>query len=188
MKKYYSKQNLWSLFLMCAFPLHLWTLLLAFRDISWVAERTNFWDAIGVMSYGMLFAFLESFLVFLVALLLGLLLPSSWGRDKRLAIISMLVFVLAFWAMASQLYALQVWSFPNALLGLLAGSAHPLRYIYLIALFLVVPSVILPILTIYRSEKTLATMLDMIGRFSLLTTVYLMLDFAALIVVGVRNI
>jgi hypothetical protein len=188
MKKLYSKQDLWSLFLMCAFPLHLWTLLLAFRDISWVAERTNFGDAIGVISYGMIFAFLESLLVFLIALLLGMLIPSNWGRDKRLAIISMLVFVLALWAMVPQLYALQTWSFPNSLLGLLAGSAHPLRYIYLIALALVVPTVILPILTIYRSEKTLAKILDMIGSVSLLTMFYLLLDLVALIVVFFRNI
>jgi hypothetical protein len=188
MKKLYSKQDLWSLFLMCAFPLHLWTLLLAFRDISWVTERTNFGDAIGVMSYGMIFAFIESLLVFLIALLLGMLIPSSWGREKRLAITSMLVLVLAFWAMVPQLYALQAWGFPNALLSLLAGSAHPLRYIYLLALALVVPTVILPVLTIYRNEKTLATILDVIGRVSLLTTFYLLLDLAALIVVFFRNI
>jgi hypothetical protein len=188
MKKYYSKQDLWSLFLMCAFPLHLWTLLLAFRDVSWVAERTNFGDAFGVISYGMIFAFIESLLLFLIALVLGLLIPSTWGRDKRLAIMSMLVFVLALWAMVPQLYALQVWNIPNALPGVLAGSAHPLRNIYMIALALIIPSVILPILAVYRSEKTLATVLDMIGRFSLLTVVYLLLDVAALIVVFVRNI
>ncbi len=188
MKKYYSKQDLWSLFLMCAFPLHLWTLLLAFRDISWVAERTNFGDAIGVMSYGMIFAFLESFLVFLVAFLLGMFIPSNWGRDKRLAITSMLAFVLVLWAMVPQLYALQAWSFPNVLLGFLAGLAHPLRYIYLIALALVVFTVILPILIIYRSEKTLAKILDMIGSISLLTTFYLLLDFVALVVIFIRNI
>jgi len=188
MKNFYSKQDLWSLFLMVAFPLHLWTLLLAFRDISWVAERTNFWDAIGVVSYGMIFAFLESLVVFLVALLLGILIPSRWGRDKRLAIVSMLFLVLSIWAMLTQLYALQVWGVPNALLQLLAGSAHPLRFIYLIALAFIVPTVVFPVLTIYRSEKTLAKVLDMIGSVSLLTMLYLFLDFMALIVVVVRNI
>jgi len=188
MKKLYSKQDLWSLFLMCAFPLHLWTLLLAFRDISWVAERTNFGDAIGVISYGMIFAFVESLLVFLIALLLGMLIPSSWGRDRRLAITSMLVLTLALWAMVPQLYALQAWSFPNALLSLLAGSAHPLRYIYLIALAVVLPFSVLPVWAIYKSEKTLTAILDLISRLSLLTAVYLLLDVVALVVVIIRNI
>jgi len=188
MTKYYSKQDLWSLFLMCAFPLHLWTLLLAFRDISWVAERTNFGDAIGVVSYGMIFAFLESLLLFIFASLLGILIPQRWGRDKRLAVISMLVFVLAIWAMVPQLYGLQAWSMPDALPAFLGASAHPLRYLYILILAFVVPTVLLPILTIYRSEKTLATILDMMGRVSLLTMFYLLLDFAALIVVIIRNI
>jgi hypothetical protein len=188
MKKYYSKQDLWSLFLICAFPLHLWTLLLAFRDVAWIAERTNFWDAIGVVSYGMIFAFLESFLLFLLALLCGMLIPLSWGKYKRLAIISMLVLVLALWAMLSQLYALQSWNVPDILLGFLAGSAHPLRYIYFIILAFMVPSVVLPILMIYRSERILRVVLDMVGRISLLTMFYLLLDFMALIIVLFRNI
>jgi hypothetical protein len=99
MKQYYSKQAFGSLFLMYVFPLHLWTLLLAFRDISWVAERTNFGDAIGVVSYGMVFAFLES----------------------------LLIFVLSLWAMTSQLYGLQAWNNPNTITTLAAGSTHPPR-------------------------------------------------------------
>jgi hypothetical protein len=188
MKKYYSKQDLWSLFLMSAFPLHLWTLLMAFRDISWVAERTNFTDALGVVSYGLIFAFLESLVLFLSALLLGILIPVTWGKEKRLAITSMLIFVLAFWAILGQLYALQNWDISGALLGWLAGSVHPLREIYFITLVFIVPTIILPILAIYRSKKTLAKILDMIGRVSLLTMVYLLLDIVALIVVVARNI
>ena len=66
--KRYSKQGLWNLFLICAFPLHVWTIILAFRDFSWVTERTNSWDALGVVSYGLIFALIESVAVFLVAL------------------------------------------------------------------------------------------------------------------------
>ena len=188
MKKFYSKQDLWSLFLMCAFPLHLWTLLLAFRDVSWVAERTNFADAIGVVSYGMIFAFLESLLLFLFAVLLGMLIPVRWGNGKRLSIISMLVFMLTLWAMISQLYMLQNWGIPRALLAFLVESAHPLRNIFLIALVFVTPSAVLPVLMVYRSNKALETISDMIGRISLLTMFYLLLDFMALIVVLFRNI
>jgi hypothetical protein len=187
-KKYYSKQGLWLLFLICAFPLHLWTLLLSFRDISWLAERTNFGDAMGVVSYGLIFAFLESLLVFLFALLCGMLIPIRWGKDKRLAITSMLVFTLALWAIFSQLYALQSWGVPDALIRFLAGSAHPLRYIYFISLVFIVPSALAPILTIYKSEKALKTIMDMIGNISLLTTFYLLLDLVALIIVIFRNL
>lgn len=188
MKKYYSKQDLWSLFLICAFPLHFWTLLLAFRDVSWVAERTNFWDAIGVVSYGMIFAFVESLLFFLLASFCGLLISQWWGKEKRLAITSILVLVLALWAMLGQLVALQDWDVPDLLLGFLVGSAHPLRNIYIIILSFIVPSVVLPILIVYKSEKILRIILDMVDRVSLLTLVYLLLDFMALVIVIIRNI
>ena len=133
-KIYYSKQALGSLFFISAFPLHLWTLLLSFRDISWVAERTNFWDAIGVVSYGMIFAFLESILFFLFALLCGMLIPLRWGKDKRLAITSILALTLALWSILSQLYALRVWGMPDVFIKFLSMSSHPLRTIYFVAL------------------------------------------------------
>ncbi|MBC7877555.1 MAG: hypothetical protein H7Y59_10325 [Anaerolineales bacterium] len=188
MKKYYSKQDLWSLFLICAFPLHFWTLLLAFRDVSWVAERTNFWDAIGVVSYGMIFAFFESLLFFLAASFCGLLISQWWGKDRRLAITSMLVLVLALWAILTQLVVLQSWDAPDVLLGFLVRSAHPLRNIYFIILFFIVPSVVLPILIIYKNDKILRIILDMVDRVSLLTIVYLLVDFMALIIVLIRNV
>ena len=76
----YSRQGLWSLFLTCAFPLHFWTLILVFRDISWLTDRTNAWDAIGVASYGMIFAFTESVVIFLVAALLGIPYAKTLGN------------------------------------------------------------------------------------------------------------
>ena len=97
----YSRQGLWSLFLMCAFPLHVWALLLAFRDISWLTERTNAWDAIGVLSYGVMFALIESVFVFAVIVLLGLLVPASWSKDKRTGLLAVLVLILAAWGMVS---------------------------------------------------------------------------------------
>jgi hypothetical protein len=46
----------------------------------------------------------------------------------------------------------------------------------------------LPILALSKSQKTLAVVLDLIGRISLLTMFYLFLDVAALIVVVARNL
>src|SRR5512146_2668540 len=78
----YSRPGLWSLFVMCAFPQHAWAFVLALRDVSWVADRTNAWDAVGVVSYGLLFALLESLLLFGVMVLLGYLVSGSWDVDR----------------------------------------------------------------------------------------------------------
>ena len=91
---------------MCALPLHAWTLILAFRDLSWLTDRTNAWDAVGVLCYGLLFAFLESVVVFLVASLLGFLTPPRWEPKRRIAVLSIVVLVMSLWAMVTQLFFL----------------------------------------------------------------------------------
>ena len=89
--KQYSKSGLWSLFLICAFPLHIWTFILAFRDFSWVSERTNSWDAVGVVSYGLVFAFIESLMIFLIATLMGFLISQKWEEKQRITLLGTLV-------------------------------------------------------------------------------------------------
>ena len=184
----YSKQELWSLFLTCAFPLHLWTLILAFRDISWVTERTNAWDAVGVASYGMVFAFVESLLVFVVVALLGLLLPKHWESNRRLAFLSLLFLITAIWAIISQL--LFIWNIdlpPQAML-FLARSGHPLRWLYGGSYIVVFLTVLLPVYSFLRSNKLSLLILEFNDRISLLTMFYLLFDLVGLIIVIIRNI
>src|SRR5574342_450210 len=122
--KRYSKQGLWTLFLVCAFPLHVWTIILAFRDFSWVSERTNSWDAIGVVSYGLIFAFIESVVIFLAAILLGFLVSKKWNEDRRLALVGVLVFVTSLWAILSYLFFMLKVSIPGGIILFFATLAQ----------------------------------------------------------------
>ncbi len=184
----YSKKGLWSLFLICAFPLHLWTLIFAFRDISWLTERTNLWDAIGVVSYGMIFAFVESVVIFLVLALLGLILPAQWYSDRRIAFLSLLILLTSVWGMISQL--LLVWSVPLPIqvIQFLRSSNHPLRMLYAACLAVVTPTILIPVYLFMKSKKSIAFMQDLMERLSLLATFYLFFDFVGLIIVVLRNI
>lgn len=173
---------------MSAFPLHVWTLLLAFRDLSWVAERTNAWDAIGVASYGAVFALLESLVVFLVFASLGFLIARPWGQETRLALLSALVLILSSWAIVSQLYFLLDISLPAPIIRLFAQAPHPLRVLYVIATILVAPTVIVPAWWVLRSNKVLRFMRGLIERLSLLTTIYLFFDVVGLVIVIIRNL
>ena len=186
--KRYSKQGLWSLFLICAFPLHVWTIILAFRDFSWITERTNSWDAIGVVSYGLIFALIESVVVFLIAILLGFLISKKWSEDRRITLMGVLVFVASLWAMVSYLYFLLGVSIPGETILFLASLAHPLRFLYAVSLVLVVPTVALPAYFVLRSEKFLKGVQGLFERLSLLTLFYLFFDFIGLIVIVIRNI
>ena len=151
--KRYSKQGLWSLFLICAFPLHVWTIILALRDFSWVSERTNSWDAVGVVSYGLVFAFLESVIIFLVITTLGFLVSKKWNEERRIVLLGILVLLASLWAMAGYLYFMLNVSVPGGFILFFAGLKHPLRALYVISLFFVGLSVTLSAYFVLRSDK-----------------------------------
>jgi hypothetical protein len=185
---HYSRRGLWSLFLLCAFPLHLWTLFLAFRDISWLWERTNLFDAIGSLSYGLVFAFLESLLVFGITVLAGYLISNRWNEEKRIILLGTFVWVLALWSIFFQVANLQEWNLSAGMLTMIAGSGHPLRNLYILALLIVLPSVIVPSGLILFSEKFFQFLMDLQDRLSLLTMAYLFFDAFALCIVIYRNL
>lgn len=184
----YSRQGLLTLFLICSLPLHLWTLLLSFRDISWISERTNFWDAVGVISYGLIFAFFESLIVFILFIVLGYFISTKWSEFKRVTLLCVLAMVLALWAIYNQSYFLWSLSFPDYFLDFLARQQHPLRFLYAFALMAVFLSAITPVLLIFRSEKVFKLMQSLMDRFVVLAAFYIFLDFLALIIVVIRNV
>src|SRR3990172_5960167 len=186
--KRFSKQGLWALFLGCAFQLHVWTIILAFRDFSWVAERTNSWDAIGVVSYGLTFAFIESVLVFVVVVLLSFFISRKWAEERRLALVGILVIITSLWAIAGYLFFMLKVSIPGETIAFLAGLAHPLRFLYGLSLALVLPTIVLPVYLALRSEKFVKGVQALFERLSLLTTLYLFFDVIGLFIVIIRNV
>ena len=187
-RRRYSWKGLWSLFLTCAFPLHFWTLILVFRDVSWLAERTNAADAIGVASYGMIFAFAESTVVFLVVVLLGFLTPIQWEPDRRIAFLGLLFLITSAWGMIGQLLFLWNIFLPAEAIQFLRSSSHPLRIIYVVCLAVVTPTVLLPVYGFLRSNKAVMIMQNLMERLALLATFYLFFDLLGLIIVIIRNL
>lgn len=184
----YSKQGLWLLFLMSVFPQHLWTLIFAFRDMSWLIDRTNVWDAIGNMSYGMVYAFFESLAIFCVFALFGLFTPARWDVNRRVAFLTVLLLTASIWAMISQLlYLWNIW-LPFSWLQFIANTGRPLVMLFLLSLAIVVPTVGIPVFVFIRSKKALSSMLDIMDRLSLLSTFYLFLDVIGLVIILIRNI
>jgi len=184
----YSRQGLRSLFLTCAFPFHFWALLMAFRDISWVAERTNLWDGIGVLAYGVVFALIESIVIFLVVAVLGLFTPVQWRPDRRVAFLGLLILLTCLWGMISQL--LFIWNvfLPAPAVQFLRSSGHPFRILYGACLAVVSSTILLPVYLFMSSKKSVPWMQDLMERLSLLTVFYLVFDFLGLLIVISRNV
>ena len=161
---------------------------MAFRDVAWLTERTNLWDAIGVASYGMLFALLESVVLFLVVLLLGFLIPRQWHPDRRITFLALLILITSAWGMLSQLLFLWNVSLPLPAIQFLRSSAHPLRLLYVGALAVVTSTVLLLVYLFIRSKRSVVFMQNIIERISLLTMFYLLFDLLGLAIVVIRNI
>jgi hypothetical protein len=153
-----------------------------------VTERTNSWDAVGVVSYGLIFAFIESVVIFLVASLLGFLVSKKWSEDHRVNLMGLLVFITSLWAMASYLYFMLNWNFSGETILFIAGLSHPLRFLYAVVLVLVGLTMALPTYFILRSEKFLKGVQALFERLSMLTQFYLFFDIVGLVIVIVRNV
>lgn len=185
--KQYTRQGLFSLFLICAFPVHLWAIILILRDVPWVIERTNVWDAIGVGSYGMIWAFLESAALFLFMMLLGFFTPASWGVKKRVSFLALLVLLLSAWGMLAQLVFIWNLNLPSSAIRFLAESGHPVRIMYAAALAIAVPSIAVPVYLFLRREMMSRSIQRFIEQISLLAAAYLFLDLICLVIVVIRN-
>jgi hypothetical protein len=159
-----------------------------FRDFSWVSERTNTWDAIGVGSYGLMIAFIESLFVFTIAFGLSLLLPQKWSEDKRISIIGAAVLLIAFWAIIGQLYFLMEIHFPSRIIQFTARNSHPLWVIYSAVLVAIGSTIALAGYMLIKSENVQENTLALFERLSTLSALYIFLDFCGLLVVVIRNL
>lgn len=187
-KQLYTGKTLLQLFMVCVFPMHLWTLLMAFRDFGWVALRTDTWDALGLVAYALFVALLESTVVFLVTLLLGLLVPWNWPAEKRAALLGALVLLLSLWSVLAKLYSLYGLPIPAGVLLFLAQAGHPLRYVWGFVFLLVMASVLLPSLWIMRSARLQEGLSSVYDRLVTLSSLYLFLDLLALVIILIRNL
>jgi hypothetical protein len=174
--------------MVCAFPVHLWFLLMVFMDFGWVGLRTNIWDAIGLVSYSLFLALIETVFVFLAAVLAGRLLPAGWESQRRLSLLGLLVLVLSAWSIAAKAFGFFGIRVPAGLLDVLASVEHPLRLLWGFVLMMVLLSVVLPVFWMLRKPQASQAVMSFFDRLVLLSSLYIFLDFAGLAVILIRNL
>ncbi|MBI2332302.1 MAG: hypothetical protein HYU84_09130 [Chloroflexi bacterium] len=152
-----------------------------------MTARTNSWDAVGVVSYGLLFTFFESLIVFLAATLLGFLISSKWDEKKRIALMGVIFIVLPLWSILNQTYFLREMEPSEGVIGFYISTGRPLVALYITALMFTGVSFVLPTYALLTSSKVEKTVLEGFDRLSLLMILYLVFDVAALVVILIRN-
>ena len=191
LKQRFSRKHLLSLFLVSAFPFHLWTIIMLIRDYGWITQRSGTSSFTGVASLAMIYALVESVIFFLLLLVLGLLIPWKWSAERVFTISGFLALWIPIWDMLAQIYRAVDFANPNFLATWLLSTNHPVRYGYPLLIIIILLAVGLTaglIWLVSFKEKVQKIISSIIERITLLSTLYLLLDLAGFIIMAVRII
>ncbi|MFC1936415.1 hypothetical protein ACFLYP_01975 [Chloroflexota bacterium] len=188
-----TKAQYWYLFLLVAFPINLWAILIGLYNLPNYINRTSLWAGIGYFSYSMLAALIETVLVFCTLVLLSLLLPNRWYGKTLLAQLTSLILTVAFWAILGQsIFLYQVDG--NTAIGTLLVNLfphHPLRASYILAAGLLLAIVLSPLAAIFliaNRANLQKAILSLSDRITTLSYFYLAIDIIASLLVVLRNL
>ena len=173
-------------FLVVGFPLHVWALLMVFRDLEFVAERTEMWDAVGYAGYTLLFTLAESLIFAVIVWGLSLLLPRKWSNQRALSVSGSAFLVVA----GASIVDMAFHAFNEARISrqYLYGLENFTALTYALIAAAVVIGIALSVFLILKTkwgEKAFAEIFD---RIILLGYFYLFLDLAGIVIVILRNV
>lgn len=182
----FSKPELLKLFLVCAFPVHFWTLLSIIFEGELIGKR-NLWYFAGFSGYLLLLALLESVLFFLFVVILSFLFPKSWKGQTPLAVASAIGLVLGFWAIGNQAFQYLHVEQPAWFEWVMLRVHYRQRLLYPLFIALIAASAAVPVYVLSAYENIRRAIFPVIENISLLSYLYLGLDLLGLVVVLVRN-
>ena len=161
---------------------------MVFGDFPWLIDQYDLSEAISVWAYALVFALGESLLPFIIMLAIYLLLPKKWKINKRFSLIYITFFVLMFWTVVSQLFALGSYQLPGLYINLMQWSGHPLWVLYGTALVFTGLSILIPLFFWLRSPDFHNKVINVTDRIVILSWLYLILDLGSIIMILYRNI
>ena len=184
----FGMDALWLIFIDAGLPIHVWVIILVLYDISWVAERTNYRDAIGFSGYGITFALIESLIIWIILILVGFILLRKWGHNKRVALLSSLILAIFIGAIVGQLLFLAAPPSWPKLAAFLGSLKNPMLLINGILAIIVGSGVLaLAFFSVY-SERFQTGFIKTLDRLAPLMGLYLILDLIGVIIIIIRNI
>jgi hypothetical protein len=169
-----NKATLWIVFAAAVFPTHLWALIDFLREYPAWIKRMNTTELLGSFSYVMgVFALPDAIVLFVGIVVLALILPYRFFREKFASLGSALALITAVWLMIFQ-------SFPNWL---------EMRQLLPLGLWAVSYLVVLAVAyrMIMRRPKVETAVDNFMQRAVSMATLYLIIDFLSIINVVIRN-
>jgi hypothetical protein len=182
----FSKNELLKLFLVCALPIHFWTIFIIISDGALIDKR-NLWYFAGFSGYLLVFALLESFLFFFFIVGLSFLFPKEWDGKIPLAVSAAIALVIGFWAVANQAFFFLNDKSLSWFSWILLRVQHRQSLIYPIFVAIIAISAAVPVYALSNGKKTREVTLPVIENISMLSYLYLGFDLLGLIVIIVRS-
>ncbi len=189
----YDTRNLVFLFALCALPIHLWAVYKAFPDVETIYYFTGVWDAVCYVLYVMLYALVESVVVFAMVLLLSLLGAVRWKKSKLVVITVSLYYIVALGAVVRQLYldhSAEIQRFYSEFIFYhLPGYSLRVQYLILaVMLALILGSVLGVVVLLDRNKRVFNIASQILDRVYILSMCYLVIDAVGLVVFLLRNL
>lgn len=157
----------------CAFLVHVWAYYsLADSLPAWLL-RLDAWDLLGLISYVLAFALWESLAIWIALLVLAMLLPAAWLRQRFLLRSTLIALVAALWAL---------------LFHFRLGELAPRVMQWPLWLGMILLSLCLAGFLGGRLVKLEATLHTALEKVFVLSIIYLGLDVVAMIIVLIRNL
>jgi hypothetical protein len=173
--KWSARAEYFQLFLMCAFPIHVWAYINLLNDMPAIQLQMGFWRILGVAAYVLDFALLESLFVFGLIFIVSFILPERLFELKLVQIESIIVLTTSISVIFIQLY--DHW------------EINSLTYADWIALWALIGLSIFIIAAYWLNRNQRAQVIFQSGveRLAILSLVYISLDILGLIVIIIRN-
>jgi hypothetical protein len=170
-----SAREAFATYLACLLPIVGWSVFsLLDEGLPVWSHQMRAWDILGVVAYVQAFALAESIIVFIPLVLVSLVLPPGWFRDKFVALATGIAYLSAAWFVVAQLNdeTLRTWGFRQVLRW---GAAYCASLVLISAL-------------IHRSSRLEAMISSFVSRATVLGSAYLLLALAAVGIVVIRNL
>ena len=173
-KRVASTQDLVLLFAVGAFPVYVWSIVNVLNAVPAWMLRLNTWDLIGMIAYSQVFALIESIIVFLALLLLGIILPTRLVGDKFVALASMMVLMSSICAVRAH-YTQEIF-----------GAEQIKQLAFWFAIYLI--SIGALFVLVHRCQSFERLIRSLASRLVVLIFVYVSVGLVSVVVVFLRNI
>lgn len=171
-----SKSEYFQLFLICAFPIHVWAILNLLYSAPAMALQMNVIQLLSVVAYVGAYALFESLLLFALLFLGSVLLPERFFRAKLIPIGAILVFFVSLSAMLIHLYT--------------SWRIAVIRFPYWVGLWVAFGLAAAALMAgwVSRNRGLEGAIRSGVERLALLSLVYLSIDLLGVVVILARNL